>query len=545
MKHLLRQWNRVLLCVLTVCMLLGLTAVRAAGPCALRVTIQNDGDEPLADINVDLYQVAVTKNGTTTLTEAFSDLSVTAERLLTDSGADNANLVYQYVFAKEVDYTAKNATNAFGNAEFNNLEQGIYLVLDEGGQKVSFQPYLVVLPMNVNGQPVYYVGSSPKTSETDTKSFLVVMLWEDNLNAARKRPRNVEVTLLRDGVPLRKVTLNADNSWQHQFYQLPTEGEYSVSVKPITYYSTTYDLRGDSCIILNKYKGGGGGGGGTTPDTPTPETGHVTVYKLWDDGENAAGKRPAQVTVQLIRGSTVEKTATLSAANSWSYTFYELDPTASYTVREAAVAGYTPDYRGNAATGITITNRISTQPDAPNPPVDPDQPLNPDPPGPVEPVPDTMDVPVNVVWHGDETHPDARPEQVTLRLISSGNIVSTLSLSAADGWKGVFADVPADLPYSIWQESVDGYSTAYEGNAVQGFTVINTYRSDDPSQPPSPPQPPDVPPYEPSVPAGPSPAQPTIPQTGELLLPLWLLLGVGVLLVLLGLADLYCGRKKP
>ena len=533
MKHLMQKWNRVLLCVLVACMLLGITAVRAATPCALRVTIHDDADKPLSDINVDLYQVAVTKNGITTLTEAFSGLSVTAEQLLADSGADNANLVYQYVFAKEVDYTAKNATNAFGNAEFNNLEQGIYLVLDEGGQKVAFQPYLVTLPMSANGQPVYYVGSSPKTSETDTKSFLVVMLWEDNMNAARKRPRSVEVTLLRDGVPLRKVILNADNSWQHQFYQLPTEGEYSVSIAPISRYTTTYDLRGDSCIILNKYKGGGGGGGGTTPDTPTPETGHVTVYKLWDDGENAAGKRPAQVTVQLIRGDTVEKTATLSAANSWSHTFYELDPTASYTVREAAISGYTADYRGNASTGITITNRTAPQPD---------QPINPDPPTPAEPVPEIMDIPVTVVWHGDENHLQVRPEQVSLHLISSGNIVSTLYLTAVNGWTGIFADVPADLPYSIWQESVTDYSTSYGGDAGLGFTVFNAYRSNTPSDPPSPPQPPDPPPYEPSVPVGPS--QPTIPQTGALLFPLWLLLGAGILLVLLGLADLYCGRKK-
>ena len=533
MRKLMQKWNRVLLCVLLACMLLGGAGVRAANPCALRVTIRNDGGEPLADINVDLYQVAVTKNGTTTLTASFAKLSLSADQLLADSGADNANIVYQYVFAQEVDYTAKHTTNAYGNAEFGNLEQGIYLVLDEGGQKVAFQPYLVVLPMDVDGQPVYYVASSPKTSETDTRSFLVVMLWDDNMNAAGKRPRHVEVTLLRDGIPVRKVTLSADNSWQHQFYQLPTGGEYSVKIDPISRYTTTYDLRGDSCIILNKYVGGGGGGGGTPPP-PTPEKGHVSVYKLWDDNDNVSGTRPNQVTVQLIRAETVEKTATLSAANSWSYTFYDLDPAAAYTVRETTVPGYTPDYRGNAATGITITNRSDTKPDQPDQPADP--------PAPVEPVPETIDISVNVVWRGDENHPHVRPEQVTVHLISSGNIVATLTLTAANGWTGVFAAVPADLPYSVWQQPVDDYSTTYDGSASLGFTVTNLYRSQTPSDPPSSPQPPTPPPYEPSVPAGPS--QPTIPQTGEQLFPLWLLLGAGVLLVLLGLADLYLGRKE-
>lgn len=538
MRKLMRKWNRVLLGVLLVCMLLGLTTVRAANPCALRVTIRNDGGEPLADINVDLYQVAVTKNGSTTLTEPFAELSVSADQLLADSGVDNANIVYQYVFAQEVDYLAKHTTNAYGNAEFGNLEQGIYLVLDEGGQKVAFQPYLVTLPLDVDGRPTYYVASSPKTSETETKSFLVVMLWEDNMNAAGKRPRHVEVTLLRDGIPIRKVTLSADNSWQHQFYQLPTDGEYSVQIDPISKYTTTYDLRGDSCIILNKYVGGGGGGGGTPkpPDPPKPEKGHVSVYKLWDDNDNVSGTRPNQVTVQLIRNDTVEKTASLCVANGWSYTFFDLEPTSTYTVREVAVPGYTPDYRGNAATGITITNRSD------NKPGQPDQPVNPNPPAPVEPVPKRIDIPVNVVWRGDENHPHARPEQVTVHLISSGSIVATLTLTAADGWAGLFADVPADLPYSVWQQAVEDYSTTYDGNALLGFTVTNLYRSQTPSDPPDPPQPPTPPPYEPSVPAGPS--QPTIPQTGEQLLPLWLLLGAGVLLVLLGVADLYLGRKK-
>ncbi|MBO5339468.1 MAG: Cna B-type domain-containing protein [Oscillospiraceae bacterium] len=532
MKNLMQKSNRVLLCVLVACMLLGTTVVQAANPCALRVTIRNDADKPISGINVDLYQVAVTKNGTTTLTEPFADLSLSADQLFADSGADHANTVYQYIFAREVDYTAKHTTNAYGNAEFSNLEQGIYLVLDEGGQKVAFQPYLVVLPINVDGQVSHYATSSPKTSETDTKSFLVVMLWEDNMNAAGKRPNSVEVTLLRDNIPFRKVTLSADNSWQHQFYQLPTDGEYSVKIDPISQYTTTYDLRGDSCIILNKYTGGGGGGT-TPPVPPAPTTAHVSVYKVWDDNNNAAGTRPDQITVQLIRAGTVEKTATLSAANGWSYTFYELDPAESYTVREAAVAGYTPDYRGSAATGITITNRSSTRPD---------QPVNPDPPGPVVPDPETIDIPVIVVWRGDENHPQARPEQVTVHLISSGNIVSTLYLTAADGWQGAFADVPADLAYSVWQQTVDGYSTTYEGGVPQGFTVVNAYRSQAPSEPPSPPQPPDPPPYEPSVPVGPS--QPSIPQTGAQLWPLWALLAVGVVLLALGLVDLYRGRKR-
>lgn len=538
MTDMARKLNRLLLSVLLACLLLGFTAAQAATTCSLQVTIRGEDDKVVPNINVDLYQVAATRNGITSLTEEFADLPLSADQLLADSGSEHANTVYQYIIAREMDFTAKRHTTSSGIAHFTNLEQGIYLVLDEGGQKVSFQPYLVTLPMLVDGQLVHHISSAPKTSQTDTRTFLVVMLWEDNMDAAGKRPGSVEVTLFGDGMPLRKVTLSPDNSWMHQFYQLPNCNEFTVQAQPVPLYSTTYDLRGDSCIIVNRYEGGG-----APPSTPSkPATAHVSVYKLWDDANNAAGKRPDRITVQLIQGDSVVKNATLSRANNWSYTFYGLDPTQSYTVREAPVAGYTPDYSGNAATGITITNRSSTPPDQPDQPDQPDPPVNPDPPGPVVPVPESIDIPVNVVWMGDEDHLHLRPDQVTIHLIAAGNIVSTAHIGHDSQWQSVFSNVPADLAYSVWEATVEGYSTSYSGNASQGFTVINAFRSEQPPAPPPPPQPPEPPPYEPSVPAGPS--QPSIPQTGAQLWPLYLLLTVGILLVLLGFADLYRGRKR-
>ena len=57
-----------------------------------------------------------------------------------------------------------------------------------------------------------------------------------------------------------------------------------------------------------------------------------------------------------------------------------------------------------------------------------------------------------------------------------------------------------------------------------------------PEEPPA--DPPEVPP-QPETP----PAEPTIPQTGAEVLPVYLLMAAGVLLVFLGLVDLYRGRK--
>ena len=117
----------------------------------------------------------------------------------------------------------------------------------------------------------------------------------------------------------------------------------------------------------------------------------------------------------------------------------------------------------------------------------------------------------------------------------------------------MFVGVPSDLSYTVWQPDVAEYTTSYSGNAAEGFVVTNVYTEGvtDPGMPPAP-TPPVEPPNEGDVSDGEiseeelpgAPAGPTIPQTGAEVLPVYLLMAAGVLLVLLGILDLYLGRKK-
>lgn len=529
MTDMVKKWNRILLSVLLVCLLLGAGAVRAASGCSLRVTLLDEVGVPVRGINVTLCQVAITSADKTQLAPDFQQLPLSVDQLQQDSAAQHTETVYQYVHAKELEGLVQ-STNSKGVTYFEGLEQGIYLVFEEGEQSISFQPYLVTLPVQLDGQLTYHVLSQPKTSRTQTGTFWVAKLWEDDMNAACKRPGSVQVTLLHDGKAQRKVTLSAENDWQYRFHQLDSRGSYTVEEQDVGRYQTAYYPVIEGCIIVNTYTGGGGGGGGTSPST-----GHVCVYKTWDDENDAALLRPDRITVQLVCDGTVVRTATLSAANSWSYTFTGLDKSKTYTAQEVPVAGYTASYSGNAAAGITITNRYIQQSE---PPVDPEKP---DPPTPVVPVPEQRDIPLQIVWDDEQDAAGVRPDAVTVHLIANGSIVSTLQVGPDGDWKGVFAQTPADLPYSVWQLSVEGYSTAYSGNAAEGFTVVNTYRKETRPDPPAPPAPP-IPPEEPDVPV--TPVRPTIPQTGLELWPLWVLLAAGGLLVVLGWIDICRGRKE-
>ena len=530
----------MLLAVLTAVLVCMVASVHAVGPCSLRLTVLDEQEVPVPRLNVELCCVAETGPEGTKLTAEFAQLSLTAEQLLADIGAQHAQQVYQYVCAMELEGTIK-ATNHAGVVGFSGLEKGVYLVFERGGQHVSFQPYLIQLPTMIGGVPQYALTSIPKTSQTDTRTLWVSVLWEDSLNSAGKRPGSVEISVLRDGVVVRKVTLSDANYWQHTFFQLPKTGDYTIQQKKVSRYSTEYEPVIEGFFVVNTYTGGGGGGGSITPPKP-PATAHVTVRKVWQDQDDQALKRPASVTVQLISGDTVIKTAVLNGSNRWEHTFAGLDSGKSYTVREIAVEHYQASYSGNASTGITITNQYKaggvtpgTQPD------------------PVVPDPKLVDIPVVVRWQDEENRAGARPNSVNVRLIAAGSVVAAMELNEQQGWQGTFQQVPADLSYTIWQGAVTDYTTTYSGSSSEGFVVDNTY-TEGTTGPgtlpdPTPADPTPDTPEDPELPddpeSGTPPQRPNIPQTGAVLWPTYALLAAGVVLLIACLLFKRARKKLP
>jgi len=81
----------------------------------------------------------------------------------------------------------------------------------------------------------------------------------------------------------------------------------------------------------------------------------------------------------------------------------------------------------------------------------------------------------------------------------------------------------------------------------EGFALINTYANDLPDDPddPKPPFPkPPADPEDPQEPEAPEePAEPELPQTGFQMWPIYLMLGVGVVLVVMGLAEVWMSRE--
>lgn len=81
-----------------------------------------------------------------------------------------------------------------------------------------------------------------------------------------------------------------------------------------------------------------------------------SVHKVWNDRNNTDGKRPASITVKLLRDGEPVENVKLNESNKWTYSWTKLDADHEWTVVEAVVPdGYTTisDVEGDAT---TITN---------------------------------------------------------------------------------------------------------------------------------------------------------------------------------------------
>lgn len=536
----------------------GADAAVLAKQCSLTVTITNKVDEmttPVAGIEVDICQVAgLDGSGGYRLTDRFSGAEISLAELIGGSEVENAEKakeIYQYIKANGISYQTA-YTDSSGNAPFYQLEQGIYVVFGISGQAVSFSPYLVFLPLTVNGSTIYDVNSMPKTTDDQSgnlyKSIAVTKLWDDNNDSAGKRPVGVTVTLYRDSIEYKSVVLNAENIWKHTFEQLPASGTYTVAETAVPGYTAAYSGSEEAgFVITNTYKTNPPGGGGSY----IPDTGSISVKKVWINEGGESEDRPESITVQLIKNGTVVKTAPLNDTNHWQHTFAELSTSDSYTVKEITPANYTVTYSGNASNGYTIKNAYTPGTTDPGDTPKPDTP----------PTPQTTEISVKKVWSDHDDAAGARPKKITVKLIADSSVYKKLTLSSKNNWKATFTDLPVNHTYTILEEAVTNYTAVYSGSASEGYRIKNKYTkgTTDPGVPPDSTDPSDGnnhnrPGSNPDDYTDPdetdpktyssTPVKQVIPQTGFIVWPVYVLLGLGVLLILCGGIDIVADDSR-
>ena len=289
-----------------------------------------------------------------------------------------------------------------------------------------------------------------------TTSVAVSKEWNDAGNQDGIRPSSVTVRLYADGKPVdgKTATLNADNSWEATFENLPvyksgTAIAYTVVEDEVTDYTTSVSGNAeDGFVVTNSH---------------TPAKTSVTVTKSWDDAGNQDGIRPASVTAVLYAdGVSTDKKVTLSAANQWSARFTDLPVNKAgkkiaYTVKEELEEGskYTAVVTGSADAGFVITNSYE---------------------------PAKTDISVSKEWDDADNQDNLRPASVTVRLYADGNPVDgkTATLNAANKWTATFENLPVyksgtAIVYTVVEDKVAGYTANVTGSAGEGFVVTNSH----------------------------------------------------------------------
>ncbi len=120
------------------------------------------------------------------------------------------------------------------------------------------------------------------------RSVEVAKRWDDDSNRDGVRPDSVTVRLLKDGADTgRAAELSEDNGWSARFGDL-AGGVYTVAEDVpqgyVASYSKSVSGSVESWRVTNRH---------------APETVEISGTKVWDDGHDAAGRRPSYVTVGI------------------------------------------------------------------------------------------------------------------------------------------------------------------------------------------------------------------------------------------------------
>ena len=207
-------------------------------------------------------------------------------------------------------------------------------------------------------------------------------VWNDDNDQDGKRPTKITVQVLKGEQVVAEVEVSAETDWKFEFKDLPKyekgkEITYELKEVSVEHYTTKVTGKDGKYTITN---------------THTPAKINVKGQKIWDDANNKDGIRPDSIVVKLLaNGVETGKTATASAASSWTYEFTDLDRYQDggkeivYTIKEANVPkGYTSEVNGT-----NIVNHHKPKDPEPNKPQDPEpnKPQDPEPNKPKDPEP--------------------------------------------------------------------------------------------------------------------------------------------------------------
>ena len=405
----------------------------------------------IREFEVPGYTVNITKVDNTTfmiVNTLVTDLNVT--KIWNDgNNADNtrpANITVE-LLADGVSFA-----NATLNADNNWYYSFTNLAVFNGDDRINY----TISEINVAGYVSVVTNSTLYNwtiTNTELVNITIIKVWTDNDNQDGVRPVNVTVMLFADEEQVGEtITLNENNNWNYTFKDLikfRVDGnlvEYRVNETPVRNYTAIITRDNNNFLINNTHE---------------VELVNVTVVKVWTDNDNQDGVRPASVNVLLYADDENILNVTLSDANEWNHTFVGLNKFRDngteivYRVNETEVINYTVNITGdNDSFVINNTHNVSL-----------------------------INVTVVKVWNDGNNVSGKRPANVTVVLLSDGEIIRDVTLNVSNNWTHTFVGLDKFknngtlIKYSIAEVNVGvpGYTTVITNSTAYNWTVNNTY----------------------------------------------------------------------
>lgn len=295
------------------CLLLTTTCVFAGEidpeeTCSLTVRCKHKAE----DVTYAIWRVAaVDEDVHFTLTSQFKASKVKPNN--TEDWAEIAETLAGYAESREIKARATDDTNRNGEAYFDELPTGLYLVIGESytynGKTYEQDPFLIALPTRSdNTEPWEYdvvtIRKSaerveePDEPEKPTVDVEVLKIWSGEDETA-VRPDYITVHLLRDGTIYDTVTLNRGNNWEYEWKDLPADHTWRVTEAVVPEgYSVIVRRDGYDFVIVNTYE---------PPEEPSviPDVPDVPDHPAPDKPEELPKTGTMQWLVPLLLGAGI------------------------------------------------------------------------------------------------------------------------------------------------------------------------------------------------------------------------------------------------
>ena len=183
------------------------------------------------------------------------------------------------------------------------------------------------------------VTATHELNEDSTLQTITVRLdniWNDDNDSTHRRPSYLKVMLKRNGVNCfdEPVTVKESNNWSFTTGKLPKLGTYTVDITTPTGYTTTVTTNDITDGVLEIKA--------EHDLKPAPESTNLVAKVVWDDKDNAAGKRPDSIKVDIQQdGKSIHtEPQPITKDKNWTMTVLGVKKDATYTAKVSRVDGY-------------------------------------------------------------------------------------------------------------------------------------------------------------------------------------------------------------